>query len=54
MDDRFVVAGAQEQGERAQKGGAKVDADIIYELGNTGRCIFGNKGEVFGFKLVEI
>lgn len=33
---------------------AKVDADIIYELGNTGRCIFGNKGEVFGFKLVEI
>lgn len=30
-----------------------MDGDIIYELGSTERCMFGNKGEVFCFGLVE-
>lgn len=30
-----------------------VDGNIIYDLGNIGSCLFGNKCEVFGFGLVE-
>ena len=30
-----------------------VDGDIVYELGNTGSCMFDNKDEVFGFGLNE-
>lgn len=31
----------------------RVDGHVIDELGNKESCVFGNKGEVFGSRLVE-